>query len=85
VGSEDYKVYALNALTGSVRWSYTTGSHVTSSPAVSADGSTVYVGSYDYKVYALNPANPTPSPTSAPTPVRSQTIPNIAHVTGCMS
>ena len=33
-------------------WSYTTGSGVTSSPAV-ANG-VVYVGSYDDKVYALN-------------------------------
>ena len=52
VGSADYKVYALNASTGSLIWSYTTGASVYSSPAV-ADGR-VYVGSYDSKVYCLN-------------------------------
>ena len=51
VGSEDSKVYCLNASTGSLIWSYTTGNLVWSSPAVS-DGR-VYVGSYDSKVYAF--------------------------------
>jgi uncharacterized repeat protein (TIGR02543 family) len=37
------------------KWSYATGSHVISSPAIGADG-TVYVGSYfDNTLYALNP------------------------------
>jgi outer membrane protein assembly factor BamB len=52
VGSDDYKVYALNASTGALKWNYTTGGSVYSSPAV-ANG-IVYVGSLDYKVYALN-------------------------------
>ena len=51
-------VYLLQAPTsspaGSLKWSYTTGEAVYSSPALSADGSTVYVGSADAKVYALN-------------------------------
>ena len=47
----DGKVYALDAATGRVRWAYTTGSHVDSSPAVA--GGTVYVGSDDGTVYAL--------------------------------
>jgi outer membrane protein assembly factor BamB len=47
-------VFALTGSTVSVRWSFTTGSFVDSSPAVDADGSTVYVGSWDFKVYALN-------------------------------
>jgi outer membrane protein assembly factor BamB len=55
VGSEDNKVYRLNAATGAVVWSYTTGMSVLSSPAVNA-GVGVYVGSEDFKVYALNPS-----------------------------
>ena len=52
IGSDDNNVYALNANTGALLWSYTTGGAVTSSPAV-ANG-VVYVGSDDNKVYALN-------------------------------
>ena len=52
VGSLDDNIYALNATTGALLWSYTTGSIVASSPAV-ANGM-VYVGSEDDNVYALN-------------------------------
>ncbi|PVX23514.1 MAG: hypothetical protein CW691_10420, partial [Candidatus Bathyarchaeum sp.] len=52
IGSDDYKVYALNATDGTKIWEYTTGDYVSSSPAV-ANG-IVYIGSDDYKVYALN-------------------------------
>jgi eukaryotic-like serine/threonine-protein kinase len=52
VGSDDNKVYALNAVTGVKMWEFTTGGIVDSSPAV-ADG-VVYVGSNDHKLYALN-------------------------------
>jgi outer membrane protein assembly factor BamB len=54
VGSWDDNLYALNASTGALLWSYATGAPVLSSLAV-ANG-VVYVGS-DYpddKVYALN-------------------------------
>ena len=54
VGSDDGKVYALDAATGHLRWTYTTGGGVASSPAVV--GGTVYVGSEDHKVYALDAA-----------------------------
>jgi WD40 repeat protein len=54
VGSDDKKVYALNAKTGAQRWAFATGNTVHSSPAVSPDGSTVFVGSDDKNVYALN-------------------------------
>jgi hypothetical protein len=57
VGSADYKVYALDAMTGTQVWSYTTGSCVLSSPAVAGD--VVYVSSYDGNVYALNAATGT--------------------------
>jgi parallel beta-helix repeat protein len=52
VGSDDHKVYCLNASTGAFIWSYTTGSYVSSSPAVCFGR--VYVGSQDKKVYCLN-------------------------------
>jgi outer membrane protein assembly factor BamB len=52
IGSDDFKVYALNSTTGVKTWSYTTGDKVRSSPAVV--GGVVYVGSNDNKLYALN-------------------------------
>jgi outer membrane protein assembly factor BamB len=51
VGSGDHNVYALNASTGALLWSYTTGDGVYSSPTV-AKGM-LYVGSNDGKVYAF--------------------------------
>ena len=36
-----------------MRWSFTAGSYVRSSPAVSADGGTVFVGSEDHNLYAI--------------------------------
>jgi hypothetical protein len=51
-GSDDSKVYALNAATGTLVWNYATGGAVWSSPAV-IDG-VVYVGSDDNKTYCLN-------------------------------
>jgi outer membrane protein assembly factor BamB len=53
-GSGDGRVYALNAGTGQVRWSYRTGDVVHASPAV-ADG-VVYIGSWDGSLYALEAA-----------------------------
>lgn len=59
VGSDDYypgtdnnKVYALNASTGTLLWSFAAGGRVWSSPAV-ANG-VVYVGGWDAKLLALN-------------------------------
>jgi outer membrane protein assembly factor BamB len=37
-----------------LKWSFTTGDAVRSSPAIGFDG-TIYVGSYDNKLYAINP------------------------------
>jgi len=45
-------VYALDAATGKMLWSHTTGSLVASLPAV-ADG-VVYEGSYDDHLYAFS-------------------------------
>jgi outer membrane protein assembly factor BamB len=52
IGSQDYKLYALDAETGAKRWEYETGSWVESSPAI-AKG-VVYVGSNDGQLYALD-------------------------------
>ncbi len=43
VGSNDNYLYALDAITGNLKWKYKTESSVKSSPAVS--GGVVYVGS----------------------------------------
>ena len=40
--------------TNALKWAYTTGGAVVSSPAIGADG-TVYVGSEDDKLYAIDP------------------------------
>jgi outer membrane protein assembly factor BamB len=53
VGSNDNNLYAINP-DGSLKWSYTTGDLVQSSPAIGADG-TVYVGSWDGNLYAFGP------------------------------
>jgi outer membrane protein assembly factor BamB len=37
-----------------LRWSFSTGDDIKSSPAIAADG-TIYVGSNDHKLYAINP------------------------------
>ncbi len=51
-GGGDGVVYALNASTGALLWSYATNAYLYSSPAV-ANG-VVYIGSEDGNVYALN-------------------------------
>ena len=58
VGSDDWKVYCLDAATGTHIWNYTTGWEVTSSSPAVADGK-VYIGSDDRKVYCLDAATGT--------------------------
>ncbi len=55
VGSDDYSIHALNAITGAFIWRYQTGFYVTSTPTVASG--VVYVGSDDTYVYALNASN----------------------------
>jgi outer membrane protein assembly factor BamB len=50
-GYDDNKIHALNALTGSLLWTYETGDRIESTPAV-ADGK-LFVGSSDGNVYAF--------------------------------
>ncbi|HLJ49035.1 MAG TPA: PQQ-binding-like beta-propeller repeat protein [Bryobacteraceae bacterium] len=54
-GSDDGKVYAVNAATGMQRWMFTTRGPVASSPAVAAG--VVYIVSYDDHLYALDAAS----------------------------
>jgi outer membrane protein assembly factor BamB len=58
VGSNDKKLYALNATSGARLWSYRTLDMVVSSPAVS--NGAVYFGSYDHLVYAVGGSSPNP-------------------------
>ena len=53
VGSNDNNLTAFNT-DGSIKWTFTTGNWVDSSPALSKDGSTVYAGSWDNHLYAVN-------------------------------
>jgi outer membrane protein assembly factor BamB len=52
IGSGDQNVYALDASTGALRWTFATGDVVHASPAV-ANG-VVYVGSWDRNLYAID-------------------------------
>jgi eukaryotic-like serine/threonine-protein kinase len=54
IGSGDQNVYALEAATGTLRWSFAAGDVVHSSPAV-ANG-LVYIGSWDRNLYAIDAA-----------------------------
>jgi outer membrane protein assembly factor BamB len=60
VGSFDSKLYALDPATGTPKWSFATGDHIYSSPAVEDDatGATkaIYFASTDGNVYALDPS-----------------------------
>ena len=53
VGSNDNNLTAFNS-DGSIKWTFTTGNWVDSSPALSKDENTVYVGSWDNYLYAVN-------------------------------
>ena len=53
-GLNDSNVYAVKSTTGAVMWQYNTGGAVKSSPALSTDGTSVYVGSDDTNMYALS-------------------------------
>ena len=54
IGSGDQHVYALDAVTGALRWQFEAGDVIHASPAV-ANG-LVYIGSWDRQLYALDAA-----------------------------
>lgn len=51
-GAGDCGIYAVDAATGVLQWSFRTGNVVHASPAVA--GGTVFVGSWDSRIYALD-------------------------------
>ncbi len=51
--SFDFRLYALDALTGRVKWTRNMKNFVTSSPMLAPDG-TLYLGSFDKSLYALD-------------------------------
>jgi len=55
VGSDDGRLYAIDATSGKIVWSFRTGAPIASSPAVATgtNGPVVVVGSNDGNVYAL--------------------------------
>jgi outer membrane protein assembly factor BamB len=63
VGSDDGRLYAINAASGKIIWSFGTGGPIVSSPAVATgtDGPVVVVGSNDGNVYALRDEGATAS------------------------
>ncbi len=46
--------YDTSGNSGKLRWNFTTGDELGSSPAIGSDG-TVYIGSLDWRLYATNP------------------------------
>jgi eukaryotic-like serine/threonine-protein kinase len=52
VGSDDGNLYAINANTGTLKWKYTTGGEIQSSPTVV--NNIVYIGSNDKYLYAID-------------------------------
>jgi outer membrane protein assembly factor BamB len=54
IGSGDQHVYALDAATGNLKWSFAAGDVIHAAPAV--EGGTVYIGSWDRNLYALDAA-----------------------------
>ena len=47
-------LWAINTSDGSTKWRFTLGTGMTSSAALSPDGSTVYIGCYDGNLYSVN-------------------------------
>jgi eukaryotic-like serine/threonine-protein kinase len=56
-GCSDYKLYALDLVTGDFKWEYLTGGEIWSSPVV--DNGRVFISSFDKKIYALDANNGT--------------------------
>ncbi len=53
-GSPENRLFAIDPDTGAVIWTFSTGGAITTKPAVSSNGSTIYFGSDDGYVYAVN-------------------------------
>jgi hypothetical protein len=75
VGGWDGNVYCLNASSGANIWAYTTGNHVSSSPAVW--NGVIYVGSWDHNVYAFGNLATDSTPSAGTQPMLSLTTESI--------
>jgi len=53
-GCSDKKLYALDTATGALKWSFSTGGEIWSSPSV--EGNSVFISSFDKKIYAIDTA-----------------------------
>ena len=60
-GSENWNLYALDAATGNMKWSFNTNDNVMGSPTISKDGNVLYLGTGLSEVYAINTADGTPA------------------------
>ena len=58
VGSDENRLYAINAVDGAKRWHVQTGGQV-NTPTISPDGTTAFVGSHDGRLHAINIADGT--------------------------
>jgi len=68
-GSTDHNLYAVDAKTGAIKWSFAAGDNITTTPAVV--GNIVYFGSIDNSLYAVN----------ATTGIKLWSTPLAGHVT----
>ena len=53
VGSTDGNFYAIDGVTGTVKWKYAVGAAINSSPAIGSDGA-VYFAADDGNLYGLH-------------------------------
>ena len=53
-GSENGFLFAVSDPTGTLKWRFKTDGPISSSPAASADGLSIYVGSTDMHMYAVS-------------------------------
>ncbi|MHA4806524.1 glycosyl hydrolase family 18 protein [Flavitalea flava] len=53
-GSSDGNLYAIHAKTGELKWKFSTGGVIHTSPALSESGGTIYIGSWDCFLYAID-------------------------------
>ncbi len=52
-GCSDKRVYSLNAIDGSINWTYETEGKIWSSPVITRNDGILYVGSLDSHLYGL--------------------------------
>lgn len=53
-GSSDGNLYAVHTKTGELKWKFSTGGIIHTSPALSESDGTIYIGSWDCYLYAID-------------------------------